>query len=136
MDIYQQLRRDESSRNFPYVDTTGNTTIGVGRNLSTVGLFDNEIEALLTNDVARAIQVLTTRLPYFTELDPVRQGVLINMCFNLGFAGLEGFPKMLAAVAHGDWATASSEMLNSTWAKQVGDRANRLAQQIVSGQWV
>ena len=43
MDLVQQLTRDEGIRNKPYVDTVGKVTIGVGRNLSDVGLYPDEI---------------------------------------------------------------------------------------------
>jgi lysozyme len=55
------------------------------------------------------------------------------MCFNLGIARLRGFKKMLAAMQAGDVETAAKEMLDSTWAKQVGARAHRLAAQWRAG---
>ena len=136
MNIFEQLRRDEGERKFPYRDSAGNLTIGIGRNLSVAGLSEAEINALLQNDVEFISNSLEMRLPWFANIDPVRQAVLINMGFNLGFNGLERFPKFLEAMAQGDWLTASNEMLASTWAIQVGDRANRLAKQILTGEWV
>jgi lysozyme len=136
MDIYAQLKRDEGIRRFPYFDINGHTSIGVGRNLSAEGLSDDEIEYLLGNDVKFIYNTLDTRLPWFTNLDPVRQGALTNMAFNLGFAGLEKFPDFLSAMAKGQWQEASVRMLNSEWATQVGDRAKRLSQQILTGNWV
>jgi lysozyme len=35
---------------------------------------------------------------------------------------------MIAALEKQDYKTAAAEMLNSKWAKQVGQRASRLAQ--------
>lgn len=134
--ISSQLRRDEGVEKFPYLDTVGKTTIGVGRNLTDVGLSDAEIDFLLANDIQKVLTQLQARLPYFEALDPARQGVLVNMAFNLGFAGLEGFPRMLSAFAQGDWERAASEMLESLWATQVGARAERLAEQTRTGQWV
>jgi lysozyme len=135
-DIYSQLRRDEGVRPFPYTDTAGKLTIGVGRNLTDDGLSNDEIEYLLDADVDKAGRNLRTRLPWLTNLDVVRQGVLLNMCFNLGFSKLEEFSKFLAACAQGDWATAAEEMKNSAWAREVGDRAVRLEEQMRTGVWV
>ena len=135
MDIYSQLRRDEGERKFPYKDTVGDTTIGVGRNLSADGLSEDEITLMLGNDVKDTYDMLNHRLPWFGNLDPTRQGAIMNMAFNLGFNGLEKFPAMLAAMAKGDWEGAAREMLNSEWAGQVKDRAKRLANQIVTGAW-
>lgn len=135
MTIAEQLRRDEGSRNFPYVDTMGKITIGVGYNLTDNGLPDSYINDLLQDRIQIITKQINDRLPYFQTLDPVRQGVLINMGYNLGFGGLEKFANMLTAFAKGDWDTAASEMLNSAWAGQVKDRAMRLAEQTKTGIW-
>ena len=135
-DIYEQLRRDEGVRKFPYRDTVGKLTIGVGRNLNGKGLTDEEIEHLFRNDIGELILEAQSRLPWFTALDGVRQGVILNMAFNMGFAGLEKFPKFLMAVAQGEWETAADEMRDSEWARQVGDRAVRLEEQMRTGAWV
>ena len=135
-DIFSQLRRDEGVRKFPYADTAGKVTVGVGHNLNAHGLDDDVIQLQLVNDVAETTEQVHSRLPWFPALDVVRQGVIVNMAFNLGFSKLEGFPKFLAACAHGDWETAADEMLSSAWAKEVGERAVRLAQQMRTGVWV
>lgn len=135
MDIFAQLRRDEGTRKFPYPDSKGNVTIGVGHNLSEDGMSDAVIAFQLQDDVNAVSFILNARLPWFRSIDPVRQGALMNMCFNLGFNGLEEFGKMLTAFAKGDWTTAAAEMVSSAWAKEVGDRAKRLETQILTGQW-
>lgn len=136
MDIIEQLQRDEGLRLHPYTDTVGKTTIGYGRNLDDKGISSTEAITLLTNDIADVESILTNRLPWFSNLDPIRQAVLVNMTFNMGFNGLEQFTKMLEAAAQGNWDEAATEMLDSKWATQVGDRASRLAQQMKTGEWV
>ncbi|MNG07498.1 hypothetical protein D3C84_908020 [compost metagenome] len=39
------------------------------------------------------------------------------------------------SVEIGDYKSASVEMLNSTWARQVGSRAKRLSKQMLTGEW-
>lgn len=134
-DIYGQLRRDEGEKLFPYVDTVGKTTIGIGRNLTDDGISQPESQIMFSNDVTKWISTLNTRLPYFQALDAVTKGVLINMCFNMGFKGLETFEKFLYALAHDDRETAAKELLNSKFHGEVGERADRLAQQLRSGVW-
>lgn len=135
-DVRTQIMRDESLRLRPYVDTVGKSTIGYGRDLIDKGISEYEALVLLDNDISECTGTLKARLPWFNMLDEPRQAVLIGMCFNLGFNGLEEFTKMLAAAAHGDYIEASEEMLASEWAKQVGDRAVRLAKQMITGAWV
>lgn len=135
-DIYTQLRRDENEKLFPYVDTDGKTTIGIGRNLTDDGISPDESQMLFRNDTTKFITTLNNRLPYFQNLDITTKGVLINMCFNMGFKGLETFEKFLYAVAHGDRETAAKEILDSKFHLETGDRAVRLAQQLRTGVWV
>lgn len=136
MDIFEQLRRDEGFRTHPYDDTKGKLTIGIGRNLNAKGLTDEEIGHLFGNDIRELTIELEGRLPWYQALDDARKGVLQNMAFNMGFSGLEKFPKLLMACAQGDWNAAADEMKDSLWAKEVGERAVRLEQQMRTGEWV
>lgn len=135
MDIFEQLRRDEGVKRFPYTDTVGKTTIGVGHNLTDNGLTNEQIDKILIDDVAAAYAPLNA-LPWFLNLDFIRQAVLVNMMFNLGPTRFLGFHKMLTHMEACDYPGAAQEMLDSEWAKQVGDRAQRLAKQLATGQWV
>jgi lysozyme len=99
------------------------------------GLRPDEIAYLLNNDIVDRREALTKALPFFAELSSARQGVLINMAFNMGVAGLLKFKQMLAAVEAGHWGIAAKEMLDSNWAHQVPKRAVRLASQIKTNLW-
>jgi lysozyme len=136
MDIYAQLLRDEEMRLFPYRDSVGKLTIGVGRNLDDSGISPEEAETLLHNDVAKVQEKLTAALPWFSNLNDARQGVLINLGFNIGLAGLFAFHNTLSLLESSDWPGAATELLNSKWATQVGARATRLAEQLRIGNWV
>jgi len=127
-----QLLNDEGMRLFPYTDTVGKLTIGVGRNIEDVGISKNEAMVLLENDLKKVIGQLNDKIPWWTRLDSVRQEVLINMAFNLGINGLLGFKNTLTAIAEGRYKDASKGMLDSKWAKQVGKRAERLALMMAS----
>ena len=61
------------------------------------------------------------------DISEARQGVLIEMCFNMGIYNLLKFEKMIRALRLEDYKSASLQMLDSKWAKQVGQRAHRLA---------
>jgi lysozyme len=135
MNLIEQLARDEGVRLRPYTDTVGKTTIGVGRNLDDVGISREEAMALLANDIKNASDRVEQEFPWASQLDEARHGALVNMCFNMGVGRLLGFHKFLAALEAGDFKTASTEMLQSQWAQQVGARAQRLAQQIETGIW-
>ncbi|WP_153101924.1 glycoside hydrolase family protein [Paraburkholderia hayleyella] len=130
--LLAELDRDEGRRLKPYLDTVGKTTIGVGRNLTDVGISDAECDAMLQLDVDRTAEWLDRNLAWWRQLDAVRQRVLLNMAFNLG-AGLLTFTSMLAATQHGEYRRAADGMLASKWAVQVGARAQRLATMMKNG---
>jgi lysozyme len=136
VDIYEQLRRDEGSRQFPYKDTKGKLTIGVGHNLTDKGLNEVAIDFILKLDVGEVREALSAALPWFTTLSDARQGVLLNMGFNLGIAGLLAFHRTLGFMEASDWNSAANEMLQSKWALDVGTRASRLAEQLMNDQWL
>ena len=121
------LLRDEGLRLKPYRCTAGKLTIGVGRNLEDVGIREDEAMLMLENDIEAVIADCRQGFPWFASLDAVRQGVIVQMAFNLGIAGLSRFHNTLGAVARGDYDAAADGMLQSKWAQQVGRRAVRLA---------
>ena len=127
------LIRHEGLRLKPYRDTVGKLTIGVGRNLDDVGISEAEALDLLGADLLRVQTGLDRRHPWWRSLDPVRRHALIDMAFNLGPQGLDGFTLTLAGIRGGAYAEASREMLRSRWAEQVGARAVELAHMIQAG---
>lgn len=55
------------------------------------------------------------------------------MTYNLGSAGIKKFVKMAQAIQNKDWSKASVQILDSAYAKQVGNRARRNAQIMKDG---
>ena len=137
--IVRQLNGDEGRKACVYQDHLGYWTIGVGRLVDArkpgAGLRPKEMDYLLANDVEDRVQQLTQRLSWFTQLDEARQGVLLNMSFQLGVDGLLGFKNTLALVQQGKYTEASTAMLQSKWAGQTPERAKRLSKQMATGVW-
>lgn len=121
------LVQHESYKQFPYVDTAGHLTIGIGRNLKDRGISINEALYLLDEDAQYFTSKLTNTLKFWGDLNEARQVVLVDMCFNLGLQGLLGFKDMMLAIEAEDYDRAANEMLQSKWATQVGERAICLA---------
>ena len=132
--LIAQLKRHESLELKPYKCTSGKLTIGVGRNLEDIGITEQEAELLLLNDIGRVKQELVND-QWYMDLDPVRKAVIENMSFNLWYPSLKKFQAMIASISEGDYETASKEMLDSRWSKQVGQRSIELAEQMRTGQW-
>lgn len=128
------LRSHEGYRQFPYKDTRGHLTVGIGRNLETVGINQDEATEMLANDIINCDCALTKYFPCYSELNDARKVVLIDMCFNMGIAGLLKFKNMIEALKHKEYKLAAKEMLDSEWAGQVGKRATFDANIMESGQ--
>lgn len=137
--IFDQLRRDEGEVLHAYQDSLGYWTIGVGHLIDPRkgGNIPKSVsDQLLSIDVDSKIADLYKNFPWMANLDEVRKFAVVNMCFNLGVGGVAAFKDMLAKVQSGDYAGAGAAMLDSKWASQVGDRAQRLALQMEKGEWV
>jgi len=125
--IVNLIKKHEGLRLKPYRDSVGKLTIGYGRNLDDRGITRDEAEYMLNNDVSRCMAELRQNLPWFDRLDPVRQDVLIDMCFNLGIGSLLKFNQTLGHIEKAEYDLAADCMLDSLWAKQVGARAVELS---------
>jgi lysozyme len=132
----RQLRLHEGERLKPYRCTAGKLTIGVGRNLEDRGITAEESAYLLANDISREERELLRALPWVAKLDEVRQRVLLDMSFNMGLGTLLTFKRTLAAVHAGQYQQAAAMMLESRWAGQVGERAQRLSRMMATGKSV
>lgn len=121
----------EGLRLKPYRCTAGKLTIGYGRNLDDVGISQAEADMLFERDFAMAeAEVKRLCKEFGIDVDNLieqRFYVLTDMMFNLGYTRLSKFKKFLYALKTGSYETAANEMLDSNWAKQVGNRAIKLS---------
>ena len=98
------LIRHEGLKLKPYTDTVGKLTIGVGRNLTDMGLTQDEVLLLLQNDIERCRCELNKALPWWVKLGEVREAVMLSLCFNLGMSKLLSFKPTLGLIENGQYA--------------------------------
>jgi lysozyme len=113
-----------------YLDSRGFPTAGIGHLLAGKGyrvgqkVSAAQISAWFKQDVAGAISGAKKDIgPAYDHLNEARKMVVIDMVFNLGSAGFGGFHATIHAIQTGAYAKAAENMLQSLWAKQVGNRA-------------
>ena len=136
-ELKAQISHDEGRIPYAYQDSLGYWTCGVGfliDHRKGAEIPNQVIDYWLDYNITGLMIDLNVQIPWWTGLDDVRQMVLVNMAYNMGVDGLMEFKKMLAALRAGNDNTAADEMLNSTWAGQVGDRATRLANMMRTGE--
>ena len=133
--LTEQIKRHEGFRSYVYTDTTGHKTIGYGFNLD-AGITERDAEALLQSQLAGIWLWCNEEFNHFWwRLSHARQGVIINMVFNLGRSGFKKFKKMIKAIEDCDDEAVVNEMLDSKWAHQVKGRAWELADQWRDNDW-
>ena len=149
MELVERIKNHEGFRAEPYIDVL------VAKQPELYGISRNEMNTIqkhlgklkltfgygftnLTEDEAselleyRIHQIRTQiyndpkfQFVYRCPVDVV--DVLIEMVFQLGYAGLKKFVNFIAALENGHWEHAADEALNSLWAKQTPARAQELS---------
>lgn len=132
------VKEGEGFEPLPYHCTAGKLTQGYGRNLEVHPLSEDEqrelnadgsvseyvAEQWALNELIECEVKLNQNIIYQKQ-SPMRKAVLLDMCFNIGYAGLMKFKKMWFALGNRDFAEASRQMKDSKYYTDVGTRAKR-----------
>ena len=131
----EDIKKDEALRLFPYRCSAGKLTIGYGWNLDDNPIPEEIADLLFERSFkhAKADAVTFVGPMAWSQLSDKRQGVLINMAFNLGLNRLRGFKRFRHYVQQGDYDKAANEMIDSRWYTQVKSRAERLVKEMREG---
>jgi lysozyme len=138
--LEDRIKRHEGFVAVPKPDAKGAYVVGYGHDIPeseasnySAGITLEEAENLLSADIQKAEDGVFGTLPWVKNISELRQGVLVEMSFQLGLNGLLGFKNTLAYIHGGDYANAAKGMLNSLWAKQTPERAEELAALMLNG---
>ena len=132
--LQKQLVIHEGLELKPYRCSADKLTIGVGRNIQEVGITEEEAMVLLANDIARCAGECTREFPWFLGLTPLRKEAVINLVFNMGMATFKKFKKTIAYLEAGNFELAGTELLDSNYARQVGQRSQDVANMLADGE--
>lgn len=129
----------EGCRLEAYLDAHGQCSIGWGHFGVAPGTRWTQEQADAAFDLDYAMAKYRASLAVGTwqwgKLDEVRQAVLADMAYELGFKGLQGFGEMLARLRLGDFGGAAQAGFDSEWAHQVPGRASKCMEMMRTGQW-
>lgn len=139
----QLLTLHEGRVHHAYQDSRGYWTIGVGFLIDKRKggrIPDEVIDFWLDIAIRDHRAALYKALPWAEQLDPVRRYVLLDMTFNLGVEPFDGdgfkdWPIFVNQVKTGKYQAAARNMRATLWARQVGRRAQRLADMMETGEW-
>lgn len=131
--LVNQLKRHEGFRSKPYQDSVGVWTCGYGWNMEDTPLPEALAAEMLGLKIQEDRGTIQRAFPWFINLSPMRQNVIINMVYNMGLDGFKTFKQTIVAMEAGNADLAAERMLNSLWARQVGPRAIELSRQYRQG---
>ena len=140
--LREQLKIDEGVKYEIYKDHLGYPTFGIGHLITEndpehgkpdgTKISEDRVNEIFETDVAKFVSEAKILFSDLDDLPDVAQQVIVNMAFNMGRPRLSKFKNFIAGVNDRDWTRAAEEMMDSRWATQVGDRAIRLRNQILT----
>jgi lysozyme len=140
MNITDLIKKHEGLVLVPKPDAKGMYEVGYGHDIDPKYPMPSSItveqaEALLNSDIIEATGECQRIFIDFTNLDEVRQAVLIDMAYELGEHGLSGFKILIGAVENHNWQLAAQAMYHSLWAREVPERFKEDQQMMLTGEW-
>lgn len=133
--LVEQLKEDEGYRGWSYFDNDQHSW-GFGTKAPGPDRYINKeaAEIELWQRAALAIRDYYIVFRYtVAEINDCRQEAFANMLYNLGLTKFVKFRNMLAAVDAGAWHEVSAQAKDSRWYKQVGKRAERIVNELMTG---
>ena len=140
--LREQLKVDEGVKYEIYKDHLGYSTFGIGHLITEddsehgepngTKVSEDRVNEVFETDVAKFVDEAKILFPDLDDLPEVAQQVIVNMAFNMGRPRLSKFKNFIAGVNDRDWVRAAEEMMDSRWADQVGARAVRLRNRILT----
>ena len=122
--VLATIQAEEGFRGDPYRDSEGAWTVGYG---TTLPISEAEATYLARERLQGKQDALVADLPWTVGQPLQTREALLNMSYQLGVRGLEGFADMLSAIQAGDCDAAKAAALDSAWARQTPARAASVA---------
>lgn len=140
--LKKQLIIDEGMKLQIYLDHLGNPTFGIGHLLTKkdvewqswqnlpkggkITVSEQRVYEVFAKDIQSVIVDCKFVFEQFENFLEEVQQIIANMMFNLGLNRFAKFSNFISAIKNRNYKKAAREMKDSTWCKQVGNRALRL----------
>ena len=134
--LREQLEIDEGVKYKTYKDHLGYPTFGVGHLVlesdpeygqeDGTPVSESRVIEAFESDCENVLRDCSILYEDFDDLPEEAQQVIANMMFNMGRPRLSKFKGMKRGVDARNWNAAADEMVDSSWYRQVTNRAERL----------
>ena len=138
MDIEQTkeaVKKEEGFRLETYKCTEGHLTGGYGHKMlegETPPTDHAGWLKIFERDFARAMTGADDLLMLCPDIHETARHIVVEMVYQMGSYGVSRFKKFLQALQDSDYKEASVQMLDSRWAKQTPNRANRMSERMAN----
>ena len=132
-ELKEEIKLHEGFVPKTYSDSLGKKTIGYGHLCVEPEQWDDdkeytkeELELVFEKDFEEALKNAESLIDS-RSINQIAKQVIIEMVFQLGIGGVGKFKKMWEALDREDYLLASTEVLDSRWAKQTPARCGKLS---------
>jgi lysozyme len=130
--LIESIKKNEGYVPTVYKDSLGIDTIGYGFAIKDLKLDEDVCDIILNRKLALLLDRINNKFNWFKYMPPEIKDVVVEMCYQMGVYGFSCFKKTIAYLQDKQWEKASEEMLDSRWAIQTPNRAQRMSD-IVKG---
>ena len=137
-EVKEEIKACEGYVNKIYKCSEGFDTIFYGHKVLPEDTYEHDAEypkeigeEVFEKDFQRTLDA-AERLIADRPINNTAKEVIINMVYQIGEGGVSKFKNMWKALDNEDYGEASFQMLDSLWAKQTPNRANKLSKKMQS----
>ena len=135
MSLVDEIKKHEGFSPVVYKCTAGYDTIGYGQRIKYLRVTEEQSTEWLEEELNNLKYILADKYLWFLPAPKEVQNIVINMAYQLGVSAFSKFKKTIFLLAHRDYKAASTEMLDSKWARDdTPNRAKELSDRMANVQ--
>ena len=117
MSLIDSIKKHEGFSPVVYKCTADKLTIGYGKRVKYLKVTKEQAEEWLKEDLDHLKYVLADKYEWFLPAPQEVRDIVIEMSYQLGVKSFSKFKKTIFLLANKDYKAASTEMLDSKWAR-------------------
>ena len=117
MALIDDIKKHEGFSPVVYQCTAGYDTIGYGQRVKYLKVTQEQAEEWLLEELQNLKYVLADKYDWFLSAPQEVKDIVMNMNYQLGVSAFSKFKKTIKYIKVKDYKSASTEMLDSKWAR-------------------
>ena len=117
MPLIDDIKKHEGFSPVVYQCTAGYDTIGYGQRVKYLKVTQEQAEEWLLEELQNLKYILADKYDWFLPAPQEVQDIVMNMNYQLGVSAFSKFKKTIQYIKVKDYKSASTEMLDSKWAR-------------------